>query len=377
VTLRKIVTMREALADPRYFGLLLVGDSWAAWRTLLIAIVGEHLTDDERVVFKALTGRNIEPGEPCSEFWAAVGRRGGKSRAAGVLAAYYSGCCDWRHILGPGERGILPILAATQMQAGQAFRFVAGVFEKSPALAALVENVTADTVSLATGIDIRVQAASFRSIRGVTSIAAICDEAAFWLNEADGSRNGDKEIIGALRPALATSGGPLIVISSPYAKRGQLYNTFRRHYGPDGDPRILVAHAPSRTMNPSLSQGVIDRAYEDDYESAQAEYGALFRSDLEQFISRETVEGCVTRGVTVRPPLAGVSYRAFCDPSGGSSDSMTLAIAHRELRGSVVVDCVLEKRAPFAPDTTVGEFAGTARLALATPSAAVGTHPLV
>ena len=66
MTLRKIVTMREALADPRYFGLLLVGDSWAAWRILLIAIVGEHLTDDERVVFKALTGRKYSAGPSCT-----------------------------------------------------------------------------------------------------------------------------------------------------------------------------------------------------------------------------------------------------------------------------------------------------------------------
>ena len=106
MTLRKIVTMREALADPRYFGLLLIGDSWAAWRILLIAIVGEQLTDDERIVFKALTGRDIEPGGPVHEFWAVIGRRGGKSRAAGVLAAYLAACCDWRHLLAPGERGI-------------------------------------------------------------------------------------------------------------------------------------------------------------------------------------------------------------------------------------------------------------------------------
>jgi hypothetical protein len=63
---------------------------------------------------------------------------------------------------------------------------------------------------------------------------------------------------------------------------------------------------------------------------ARAEYGAEFRSDIEQFVSREAVEGCVTRGVIVRPPLSNVSYRAFVDPSGSSSDSMTLAIAHRE-----------------------------------------------
>ena len=184
---------------------------------------------------------------------------------------------------------------------------------------------------------------------------------AFLLNEGDFSRNADKEIFAALRPALATSGGPLVAISSPYAKRGELYEAFRRHYGVD-DSRVLVAQAPSRVMNPSLSEEFIERQYEADPESAAAEYGAQFRSDLEQFISRETVEACVTRGVTVRPPLPGVSYRAFVDPSGGSSDSMTLAVAHREQYGNVVLDAVLEKKAPFAPDTTVGEFAGTLKM---------------
>lgn len=354
--LRKLISMREALADPAYFGALLGGDTWANWRVLLLAIVGEELTESEREAFRALTGRDNEPREPVSEFWAVIGRRGGKSRASGVLAAFLAGCCDWRGILAPGERGILPVLAINQMQAGQAFRFVKGVFEESPNLAALVENVTADTLSLVNGIDVRVQSASFRSIRGVTAISAICDEIAFWLNEGDASRNADKEIVAALRPALATTGGPLIAISSPYAKRGELYSAFRKSYGLDVD--ALVAHADSRTMNPSLPQRIVDRAYKDDPESASAEYGAQFRSDLEQFISRETVEGCVARGVAVRPPLTGVRYFAFVDPSGGSNDSMTLAIAHRE-EGRVLLDCMLEKRSPFHPDQTVGEFVGT------------------
>jgi hypothetical protein len=62
--LRKLVSMREALASDGYFGRLLTGDSWRAWRVLLIAIVGEELTEDERVVFKGLTGRDREPLEP-------------------------------------------------------------------------------------------------------------------------------------------------------------------------------------------------------------------------------------------------------------------------------------------------------------------------
>ena len=80
----------------------------------------------------------------------------------------------------------------------------------------------------------------------MSAIAAICDEISFWLNEGDSSRNADKEIVAALRPALATTGGPLIAIAQPYAKRGELYGAFRKHYGPEGDPSVLVAHAPCR-----------------------------------------------------------------------------------------------------------------------------------
>jgi hypothetical protein len=267
VKLRKLITMREALADPAYFGSLLAGDSWAAWRVVLIAIVGEALTEDERVIFEGITGRPQEAGEPLEEFWAVVGRRGGKTRSMAVLTAFIAACCDHRDILAPGERGVLPILAASMAQAQQAFNFVEGIFRASPHLAELVENVTADTIELKTGVNIVIRPASFRTIRGITAVAAICDEIAFW--RSDDSANPDKEILKALRPSLATTGGPLICISSPHAKRGELYSTFKRHYGPGGDPLILVAKAPSRTMNPSLSQRVIDRAVEADPEAGE------------------------------------------------------------------------------------------------------------
>jgi hypothetical protein len=109
VKLRKLVTMREALSSDGYFGRLLAGDSWRSWRALLVAIVGEELTEDEREVFHALTGREREPLEPCEEFWGAIGRSGGKTRAMAVLAAYIAGCVDHRDTLAPGERGRLPL----------------------------------------------------------------------------------------------------------------------------------------------------------------------------------------------------------------------------------------------------------------------------
>jgi hypothetical protein len=58
-------------------------------------------------------------------------------------------------------------------------------------------------------------------------------------------------------------------------------------------------------------------------------------------------------------PAAGVTYSAFFDPSGGSEDAMTLAIAHTATRPDerVIVDAVREVRPPFSPSAVVDDFA--------------------
>ena len=61
--------------------------------------------------------------------------------------------------------------------------------------------------------------ASFRKLRGPTYIAVIADELAFWYVDA-AYANPDVEILNAVEPGLATTGGPLILASSPHARRG-------------------------------------------------------------------------------------------------------------------------------------------------------------
>ena len=344
--LRKLISMREALESGGYFGRLLDGVSWAAWRAVLIAAMGEALTEDERVIFKGLTGREREPLEPVEQLDAVVGRRGGKTRAAATLTGYLAACVDHRDVLAPGERGVIPLMAASTQQAANAFAFVRGTFETAPNLIDLVIGSTSDTLSLLTGIDIQVRPASFRTIRGLTCVAALCDEIAFWRSED--TANPDSQVLQAIRPSLATTGGPLICISSPHAKRGELYNTFKRHFGPEGHPLVLVAKAPSWVMNPLLPQSVVDRAFEADPEAASAEYMAEFRNDISAFISRDAIEGAVSRGITVRAPLDGVNYCGFVDPSGGSSDSMAMGIGHREGERAVLM-LLRSARRPSVP----------------------------
>jgi hypothetical protein len=67
--LRPLVSMRAALGDPDLFGRVFAGESWAAWRVLLIAAMGEMLIDEERAVFESLTGRPQEPAQRVDEAW--------------------------------------------------------------------------------------------------------------------------------------------------------------------------------------------------------------------------------------------------------------------------------------------------------------------
>ena len=109
-------------------------------------------------------------------------------------------------------------------------------------------------------------------------------------------------------------------------------------------------------MNPTLDPQTIADAMEEDPAAASAEWLAEFRGDLEVYISRELVEAAVETGCRVRAPLSGFRYEAFVDPSGGAADSMTLGIAHRE-KDRAVLDCLVERRAPFSPEAVVEEFA--------------------
>src|SRR5918996_816969 len=75
------VTLRRALEDPNLLGSALAGPSWATWRAILLAAMGEELKPDELELFSARTGRDQPPGKRVQELWAIVGRRGGKTQA--------------------------------------------------------------------------------------------------------------------------------------------------------------------------------------------------------------------------------------------------------------------------------------------------------
>src|SRR4051812_36815784 len=176
----RATTIREALADPQLLGRALKGDSWQPWRMLLIAAMGEALSESERLLFRELTGRDAEPLARIDELVAVVGRRGGKSRALAVLAVFLAILVDHSGVLAPGERGIVLCIAPDQRQAKLALDYAGAAIAQSPILRQLIAGRTADALELKNGISIEVRSASFRRLRGPTYIAVLADEAAFW-----------------------------------------------------------------------------------------------------------------------------------------------------------------------------------------------------
>ena len=74
----------------------------------------------------------------------------------------------------------------------------------------------------------------------------------------------------------------------------------------------------------------------------------------------EPVMEAVARGVSSRPPDPALTYSAFVDMSGGSSDDAVIAIGHRDPDGKAVIDVLTNQGGspPFDPRAAVARFAG-------------------
>jgi hypothetical protein len=347
------MTIIDALNDARLFRTDFPAATWKPWSAYLCAVFGLELDGEALDLYRQCTARQEPPQAPAREVWTLVGRRGGKSRIAALIAVYLACFREHGRLLARGELGTLPIVAADRRQARTVMGYVTGLVDSIPMLRRMVVKRTAESIEFNTGCRIEIHTASWRALRGYTVVGAVLDEVCFWRSED--SANPDHEIVNALRPAMATVPDALLVaISSPHSRRGVAWDMHRRHYGREGDTLVWVA--PSRTMNTTIPEALVTAALEADPDAARSEWLAQWRSDLEAFVSREVLEACTVPGRHEIPPVSGVSYTAFCDPSGGSSDSMTLAIAHTEGE-RVVLDAIRERRPPFSPDDVVQEFA--------------------
>jgi len=328
--------------------------SYANWIAAFKVFFGDPLTDSELEVARQCTGREVFSPDGYSEGWFIVGRRGGKSFMISCAAVYLAFFVGYTPFLAPGELAVIPIIAADRAQAQVCLRYIKGLITGNLILEQYVDDSLKESITLgAQRVRIEVHSASFKTVRGRSFPVVILDEAAYF--PTGESANPDTEIVTSVRPAMATfPNAKLFVASSPYARRGMLFEVHRDHFGVD-DSNILVWQAGTTVMNPTIDAAFIQREREKDPQAARAEFDALFREDISSAFDPEAV-----RNAAVLPgvlgPAGNTRYHAFVDVSAGRSDAYTICVAHQDSASNkVVIDLLQAWDAPFDPIVVTAE----------------------
>ena len=214
----------DAVRDQRLFGAAFKDAStWSSWFAFLAGLFALPMSESEAEVWRACTGRSGLPDQPFREAWLVCGRRSGKSFIMALIAVFLACFRDYRTFLGPGERASIMVIASDKKQARQVLRFMRGLLS-APVLAARVVNDTAESIELQGDVTLEVITAS-NAVRGYTVAACLADELAFW--PADDASTSGAEVVAAIRPAMLTIPNSLLICaSSPYARRGPLWDGF-------------------------------------------------------------------------------------------------------------------------------------------------------
>ncbi len=366
------INIIDAIEDDALFRnyLAIDGDlaSWQNWLTMLRALYGLPLSPEEHECVRLNTGRDplLMPTDGFKRSLILAGRRSGKSRICGLIAAFES-VLSGRHLnLASGETGIVAVISPTRDQSEIVGQYIRAAFSSSPILRNEVAEERKDVLALKNGIEIRTLTGSFKSVRGYSLCCAILDEIAFFSWEEE-SKLTDDELVAAVRPGLLTTGGKLIAVGSPYAEFGFSHATWKRGWA-NNNSQWLVWNSPSTAMNQTLDESEIAEQIAEDPDKFNVEYvtqRGLFRKGASQLITRAAVEACVVKRRTELAASPGVPYCAFIDmaqgQSGDGGDDACLAIAHVRDEDIVVIDKLVAVRPPFMPDRVVAEFAQVCR----------------
>lgn len=357
--MKKSLTILDAMDSPDFFGGLPAfadPSTWTAWRVFLKAVHGLPMDHADRELFRQHTGRQEPRADGYPESCVIVGRQSGKSLIAATVGVFEAA----RAVMS-GERGVYVPLVAQDLRGAQRalLSYVKEAVQSSDLLRREITRETATELELAGRVTLAVYPCRPAAVRGIRAAFVAIDELAFFT--ATDGRPTDLEMLRAVRPMLATTGGRLLILSSPYAQQGALYDLHRRHYGSE-DSDVLVWQASAPEMNPTLPRDYLERMQQDDPEAYRSEVLGEFRAGVSTFLDPEVLGSVIEAGTRSRPPSPGHEYFGFIDGASGSGkDAFAVAIGHQD-GGQAVLDVVQAWTPPFNPSGVVAECAELLRL---------------
>jgi hypothetical protein len=99
----------------------------------------------------------------------------------------------------------------------------------------------------------------------------------------------------------------LVLISTPYARHGVLFEAWEKYFGKN-DPDHLLIQAESTSLNPTLDREWINKEIQKDPSAGRAEWLAQWREDVEAFLSLEIIKALVAERGNL-PPHGEVIYQ--------------------------------------------------------------------
>lgn len=261
-----------------------------------------------------------------------VGRRGGKTTLAAMLAIFCAIKLNWKPYLHKTPYATVLILSHSKEFSDEVLEIIRGFIMESPILSRLInkrKKNTASTMNLSipflqkdgkveySRVQIKVGAASSKTTRGVAACAVLCDEIAFW-NLDENLKESDEKVLKAVRPATKQFGRKslLIKLSSPGIKQGVIFNEWGKWRDGTLPGSYVCLKASSWVWNTILPKEEFIEEEELDPDGFDSEYRGNFVDSLSNFIQPEFVDLAIMNGVRFNPPedkRSTVSYSAAID----------------------------------------------------------------
>jgi len=206
-----------------------------------------------------------------------VTRQGGKSTVAAILGLYEA-------LYRPGSLTI--IVSPSDRQSGELFRKLVALRNQLPQDFELLED-TKRSMSVLGGGRVASLPGSEATIRGFSAATLIVEDEASRVED---------DLYQAVRPMLATTNGRLLLMSTPFGKRGHFY---REWSAGTGWKRVRVPATEIPRIHPGFLEE--ERAALGDWWYRQ-EYLCEFTETDETFFREEEILSAITSDVT---PLFG------------------------------------------------------------------------
>ncbi|MBA7574995.1 hypothetical protein ES708_16811 [subsurface metagenome] len=346
----------EFATDKDYLGLSF--EKRPAQKVILKTIYGLKLTEEELKIYRKITKnkKEFEAGLEKEEAVLVLGARSGKSLLASIIALFESTRKKWAKYLNKGESGYAVIVSTRQKQSEQVIQ--ANCFRlmfNSPNLKGQIKDSTMSELTLRNGMKIVSSPCTSLAYRGVPIYFLACDEIGHFFVEGP---KADSEILNALLPRMSQfPGAKLMLVSTPSAKQGSLFNYYDEGFKVPGR---FTAQSESLYMNPLVDHKFLAKEKRRDIDNFLREFEAKFAEKVQAFLSYDLIESALKLAGDL-PYKEGNRYFAGIDANGLSlRDKFALAIAHKQ-REDVYIDKVVTWDLRD-PDPIMEDIKGLAKL---------------